>query len=106
MQRNAESRALELALQYFTRGLREQEVARVITLEDIEEQAARRLQLARSLPCSRKAREDETCHACELTKLTLCHLRGVERGLNVLREPVGAEQRRVQRGREWRLRGR
>ena len=105
-QRRAEPRALELTLEHFARGLRQQQVAGIVLPKHVEEQTARHLQLTRGLPCPRKSREHETGHARELAELSPRHLGRIERGLNVLDEVVGTEERRLERGGERRLRRR
>src|SRR5512140_3358672 len=103
MQRAPHSAALELPLEHLAMRLGQQQVRRVVLPEDIEEQAARRLQLSRGLSGARKSGKDESRHTSDLAKLPLRHLRGIERRWNVLGEMVRREEVRVERQLQRRL---
>ena len=81
---------VQLLAQHFLVGLAQQQVARVITPKDLEEQLGRRLQLARTALLARVALKDEPRHARNLAKAPARHLGGVEAGQHLVQQLCAA----------------
>ncbi len=68
-QQHAQAGNLKLVIQHFAARLGNEQVLRIILGEDIEENPAGGLELARALAAARVAREDETGNARDIAKL-------------------------------------